>query len=310
MKKIKYPSIGRGEAWALLAAFSYALTNVVLKWALADAPPLFGAAIKTLPMWIISVIVFIGNGYLKRLNPRSKDFIGIDSLLLLILLGFIVYVLGNWAFFEALKVGAVTLTTPIMGTQAIWATLISYIFLKEKINFPMILGMIISLSGVFILTIGNSGGNIMLEGWQKAVPLTFLAALCYSSSGVIKRYLFTRKSLDRWTVNFLEVTAGEILLHIIFLIQGNNYYSIVPFSTINKFIFAGLFGALAIISITTATSLTQVASATTINSTQTAIAPILAMFLLGEKTNLQVGLGIILIMVGVMIVQLKKPVTD
>ncbi len=46
MKKIKYPSIGRGEAWALLAAFSYALTNVVLKWALADAPPLLELQLK------------------------------------------------------------------------------------------------------------------------------------------------------------------------------------------------------------------------------------------------------------------------
>ncbi|GFN36747.1 DMT family transporter [Tepidimicrobium xylanilyticum] len=310
MKDKKYPSIGRGEAWALLAAFSYALTNVVLKWALADAPPLFGAAIKTMPMWLISIIVFLGKEYLKKLNPRSEDFIGMDSILILALLGFIVYVLGNWAFFEALKVGAVILTTPIMGTQAMWATLISYIFLKEKMNFPMILGMLISFLGVILLTIGNLGGNIMLEGWQKAVPLTLLAALCYSSSGVIKRYLFTKKSLDRWTVSFLEVTTGEILLHIIFLIQGNNYYSIIPCITISKFIFAGLFGALAIISITTATSLTQVASATTINSTQTAIAPILAMILLGEKVNLEVGLGIILIMAGVMIVQLKKPVTD
>lgn len=307
MKNQKHFMVGKGEAWALLAAFSYALTNIILKWGLVDSPPLFAAAINTMPIWIISIILFFIKGYFRKLNPKSKDFIGIDSLVLLIFLGFIVYVVGNWALYNSLKIGAVTLTTPIVGTQVIWASLISYFFLKEKINLPMIFGMIISLIGVVVLTAGNSGGNIMLKGWQKAVPLAFLAALCFACSGFIKRYLFTRKHLDRWTITFLEVTTGEILLHAIFLVQGTNYYSIIPLSIISKFIFAGLFSALAIISITTATSLTQVASASTINSTQTAIAPILAMFLLGEKISFVVLVGIILIMVGVMLVQLKKP---
>lgn len=302
--------LGRGEAWALLAAFSYALTNIVLKWALDESPPLFGAAINTMPIWIVSIILFFTKGNFRKLNPKSKDFIGIDSIFLLIFLGFLVYVVGNWALYESLKIGAVTLTTPIVGTQVIWATLISYLFLKEKINLPMIFGMIISLTGVVTLALGNSGGDVLVEGWQKAVPLALVAALCFASSGFIKRYLFTRKSLNRWTITFLEVTSGEIFLHTIFLIQGKNYYSIVSLGTISKFMFAGLFCGLAIISITTATSLTQVASASTINSTQTAIAPILAMFLLGEKISLVIFIGIILIMSGVMLVQLKKPVVD
>lgn len=299
--------LGKGEVWAMVAAFSYALTNVVLKWALADAPPLFGAAIKTIPIWIISVIVFISKGYYKKLNPKSTDHLGTGSLILLIFSGGIVYVLGNWSLFQALKKGAVTITTPVVGTQVIWVTLISYFFLKEKINIPMIFGMVISLIGVVVLTIGNSEGSIMLDGWKIAAPLALLSALCYATAGSIKRYLFTRKSLDKWTVTFIEVTTGEILLHVIFLIQENHYYSTIPFNTVIKFIFAGLFGAIAIIAMTTATSLTEVASATTINSTQTALAPILAMVILGEKINLILLIGIILIMVGAMIVQFKKP---
>lgn len=308
--KSKDARIGKGEVWAVVAAFSYALTNVILKWALADAPPLFGAAIKIVPIWAISAIVFISKGYYKKLNPRSNDYLGNLSLNLLIFSGVIVYVIGNWALFEALKKGAVAIATPIVGTQVIWATLISLIFLKEKINTPMIIGMVISLIGVVVLTIGNSEGNIMVDGWQMAVPLALISAISFAGSGSLKRYLFTRKSLDKWTIMFLEITTGLISLHMIFLVQGNHYYSIVPMDTILKFIFAGLFGAMAIFSMTTATSLTQVASATAINSTQTALAPVLAMLLLREKINFLMLAGIILIMGGVMLVQFKKPSQD
>ena len=302
--------LGKGELWAIAAALSYALTNVTLKWALADAPPLFGAALKTIPVWIISIYFIINTGEYRKLNPKSIGFIGFNTIILTSISGIIVYVVGNWALFEALKRGAVTITSPITGTQVIWATLISYFFLKEKINLPMIVGMLVSIIGVMTLTIGSSGGNLMLDGWKVAVPLATLSALCYAIGGSIKRYLFTKKSLNRWLLIFLDVAAGEVVLHSIFLLQNNNYYTAIPIVTISKFLFAGLFGASAIICMTTATSLTEIASVTAINSTNTALSPIIAMIILGEKMNPAMFLGILLILTGVIVVQLKKPITS
>jgi len=109
-------------------------------------------------------------------------------------------------------------------------------------------------------------------------------------------------------VMFVGLTAGELLLHFIFLFHNNlDYYTTISFNIIGKFLLAGVIGASAIICITTAMSLTEVASAITINSTQTALAPLIAFFILGESMNKMISLGILLIMMGVMIVQLKKP---
>jgi len=303
-----FHKIGPGECWAFGAALSYAATNVMLKWALADAPPLFGAAIKIMPVWILSFMMVVLKGQHRDLSPRSKSFVGWKAMGLNMTLGALYYVIGNGALFEALKRGGVVLATPIVGTQVIWAALFAYIFLREKINLPMMMGMVTSIIGVTVLTIGKSGTGISLEGWQLAVPLAALAALCFSSGGAIQRYLFTIKKLDRWMVMFVGLTAGELLLHLIFLFQNNlGYYTAISLNTIGKFLLAGIIGASAIICITTAMSQTAVASAITINSTQTALAPLIAFFALGESMNKIISLGILLIMMGAMIVQLKKP---
>jgi drug/metabolite transporter (DMT)-like permease len=59
----------------------------------------------------------------------------------------------------------------------------------------------------------------------------------------------------------------------------------------------------ALVSITTALSLTSVASATTLNSLQIGLAPLFAWLFLGEQLGLWMAVGILLIASGVIIVQ-------
>jgi len=69
---------------------------------------------------------------------------------------------------------------------------------------------------------------------------------------------------------------------------------------------AGVFSAAALISLTMALNLTTVASATTLNSLQVAIAPVIAWLFLGEEMNLLAAAGILTILAGVIIVQSGK----
>jgi drug/metabolite transporter (DMT)-like permease len=66
---------------------------------------------------------------------------------------------------------------------------------------------------------------------------------------------------------------------------------------------AGVFNAAALISLTSAFSLTSVVSASTISSLQLGLAPLFAWLFVGERINLWMGLGVMLIMGGVMLVQ-------
>ncbi len=308
MTKVKAKKFGKGEAWAVSASLNYALSSVVLKWALVDAPPLYGVFIKLVPVWVLSTFMIISNGKHHQLSPNSKDFLGKEVFVVAVIGGILGFVFGNLALFGALNRGGVVIAQPVVGTQIIWASVISYLFLKEAINFSMLVGMAISISGIALLAFGNAGMNLLNDGWTLAFPMALLAALCFSSNSSFQRYLFTRKKLDRWTVIFLMITSAELVMLVVFIIQKDMYMSAVTVEITLKFLFAGIFGALAIVSVATANSLTQVASVATINSTNTALAPLISMLILGEKLNLVMFVGIIMIMFGVILVQIRKPV--
>ena len=52
--------VGKGELLALFSAFCYGISSVVQAWAMVKTP-LYVGALKSLPVWIISTIVFISN---------------------------------------------------------------------------------------------------------------------------------------------------------------------------------------------------------------------------------------------------------
>ena len=300
--------IGMGESLSLVSAVSYALSNVVQAWTMAEAPLYVGVALKSLPIWIIATIIYIkgkhgGNTEFKR------EKISLNAFLLLILLGIFFHVLGNATLISALKYGGVIISTPIMGTQAIWISILAYFFLREMINIPMVIGMVISVLGTVVLTLGKSSSNIYIEYLNLAIILSLITAVSFAIGGLIQRYLLTREGLSEWTVMFYSLTSAQLILFVLVIINGNmNFYFTVGLLTFLKLMLTGIFCAVAIIALTKAMVFTQAAIVTTIGSLQTAIAPLLAAIFLKEEINGLMIFGILLIMAGVYIVQRKRAV--
>jgi drug/metabolite transporter (DMT)-like permease len=298
----------KGEFWAIIAAFSFAMTNVVLKWALTTIPPVFGAVFNIIPIWVITIGVVLKTGQCKKLKPNTQAFIGKKAMIYSVSLGIMFYVVGNLALFQAIKIGGVVLSTPIMGTQVVWAALFGYIFLKERINFPMALGMAISILGIILLTLGKQNNQILLRGWYLAVILATLAAICYSLGGALQRNLLVNYNMDKWLMLAVSITVGLIILHITLLFQSKlNYYTNLKIIDIGKLLLAGLFSASAVTSLTIAMSKAEVAVVIAINSSQTALAPIIAFILLKEQISFVMILGIFIALGGIWLIQMYKP---
>jgi drug/metabolite transporter (DMT)-like permease len=80
-------------------------------------------------------------------------------------------------------------------------------------------------------------------------------------------------------------------------------YASTPQSVLLSAVAAGLFNMVALVAVVTAFSLTSVASASAINSLQVGLAPLLAWAALGERLNITMIAGILLILTGVLVVQ-------
>ena len=295
--------LGKGELWALGAALSYALNNVftgVAVWGY-DLNYMLGVGLRALPTFLFTLAMGWGA---RRRNPNVVSPLG-DWRLMTALVGngLLTFMIANPLLFAALHEGGVLVASPITGTQVLWSALIAALFLHEPFNRTMAVGMVVSIVGVFLLALGRSGGAALSPGWWLAVPYAMGTAFCWSLAGVLITYAM-RRGVDRFQALTVALLTGIVSLNAYLLLTGKiGLYVTTSRALLFTVLIAGLFNSVALISITSALSLTSVASANALNSLQVGLAPLIAWAFIGERMNLLMGLGILLVMGGVVVVQ-------
>jgi len=170
----------------------------------------------------------------------------------------------------------------------------------------MAFGMLVSVLGIAVLTVGQGSGADLAPAWWMAVPYALGAALCWSLSGVMLTYAM-RRGVDRFQALAIVVTTGVVTLNVYLAATGRMaLYASTPASVLWSALAAGLFNMVALVAIASALAQTSVASASTLNSLQVGLAPLLAWLFLREYLNITMVAGILLILVGVIVVQLGK----
>ncbi len=233
-----------------------------------------------------------------------------DGWLVAMLIGYgvLTFVVGNPLHFAALQTGGVLVTTPVTGTQVLWAGIIAALFLRQPFNLKMAAGMAITIGGIALLALAQSGGTPVSPLWWLAVPFALGAAFCWATSGVLVTAAMNR-GVDQFRALAVATGAGLGILNLYLLLAGDvGVYLTTPWTIQGAALLAGVFNAVALISLTTALSLTSVASATTLNTLQIALAPLLAWLFLGEPLDLPMGLGIVIIAGGAVIVQRARSI--
>ena len=295
--------LGQGEFWALGAALAYALYQVFLRVAVRGESlnTMVGATVQAIPLLLFSVAM----GWVVKRCDRDTVSPFSDWRLIgtLVANGLLLFVIATPLLFAALRKGGVLITSPLTGTQVIWAAFLAAILLHERFSRVMALGMVVSVIGVAALTLGRSGGADLSSTWWLAVPYALGAALCWALAGVHMAYNM-RRGVDRFQVLAIPIVVGVVVLNGYLLFTGDlGLYLSTPLDVHLSLLLAGTFSAVALVCLTMALALTTVASATTLNSLQVALAPLIAWLFLEEELNLVIGIGVLLILVGVMIVQ-------
>jgi len=300
--------LGKGELWALVAALAYALNNIFVRIAVRDHDLnyMMGVGLRATPIFLFALLMGMGA---KRRNSQAVSPIG-DWRLAAMLVGYglLTFVIANPLLFAALRAGGVLVASPVTGTQALWAALIAALFLREPLNRTMIGGMVVTVVGITMLAVGQSGGASVSptahgEAWWLAVPFALGTAFCWALSGVLVTGAM-RRGVDRFWALAIATGSGIVVLNLYLLLAGDiGVYTTTPLPTQASLLLAGLLNTVALVSITTALSLTSVASATTLNSLQIGLAPLFAWLFLGEQLGSLMAAGILLIVVGVIVVQ-------
>ena len=301
---------GKGELWALGAALFYALNNVFTGVAVRghDLNYMLGVSLRATPVFLFVLVMGWGA---RRRNPDAVSPLS-DWRLLAALTGYgvLTFVVANPLLFAALQKGGILVASPVSGTQVLWGALLAAILLREPLNRKMVAGMVISIAGVFVLSLGRSGDVTLSPSWWLAVPYATGTAFCWALSGVLVTYVM-RCGVDRFQSLAVATLTGIVLDNVYLLATGNiGLYVTTSRQLLLNVLIAGLFNTVALVSIVSALSLTSVASATTINSLQVGLAPLVAWVFVGERMTWLMGLGILLTMGGVILVQRARGAMD
>jgi drug/metabolite transporter (DMT)-like permease len=297
--------LGAGELWAVGAALSYSLTNVYTGKAVSGQAINYfmGVALRATPAFLLALALAAGT--LRRRQSVQTDMpkVGVRLNLVLFASGVCTFVIGNPLLFAALRAGGVLVATPISGTNVLWGAVLAALLLHEPFNLRMAWGMLLSIGGVLVLTLGRTAEATLAPGWWVAVPYAAGTAVSWAMGGVLTAYTL-RRGVDRYRA--LATTSGTALLCLngYLLLSGQiNAYPTTPSAPMVSSLVAGLFNAAALVCATSAFALTSVASASTLGSLQIAISPLIAWLFLGEHLNGIMAVGILLITLGVIAVQ-------
>lgn len=184
----------------LLTVLMWASTFVIMRWAAPDIGPgplallrlIAGSATLTL------LVLWMRRG--RPILPRGR---GLWLTAAFGVTWFAVYTLVfNWAghFLDAGTVAMVVNFAPLMvGIGAV-------VFFKEEFSRKLYTGMLISLTGIGLITLAGSTGQLALAG----LAVAFVAALLYAGGMLLQKLVL--RDVDPLTATWLGCMAGTIAL--------------------------------------------------------------------------------------------------
>jgi len=129
---------------AVIWGFAPALEKVGLRGTSID--PFLGVFIRTIP---IAVFAMVGVLVMGRLGEVAS--VDLRSALFVAAGGLVAGLLGQFAFYSALKSGDASVVVPVAATYPLVALLVSVLFLGESFTMQKLAGIALVVGGVVLL---------------------------------------------------------------------------------------------------------------------------------------------------------------
>ena len=130
---------------AFIGMFCWGIAPIFLKLGLKDTEPLVGLAIRTAFTVFFIFVWMLFDGSLAKIR-----FVPSSSMFLIAIEAILATLVGDLAYFAAIKYGAVPLVTIIMSSAPLITLACSAIFLNEQITLLRIIGAFLIVTGIVL----------------------------------------------------------------------------------------------------------------------------------------------------------------
>lgn len=167
---IKNINVRKIELPLLLVAFIWAANYPVIKFGILGLDSFVFNAIRFVTAGALLSLLFITKMQWQKVEP--KDW------LKLIGIGLIANFFYQMAFISGVKITNAGNAAVLLSTAPLWTLLFKWLFLKNKIEFQTVVGMLISLTGITLIILG-SGKKLEIGSYAMLGDLICLAAAIF-----------------------------------------------------------------------------------------------------------------------------------
>jgi len=300
MFKLHEPSILLGFFYAFLGTLLFSFKSIFIKLAYAqglntDSVLMLRMAIS-LPIYL-AIMVFLLN---KKEVPKAAIK---NNIILIIFLGFIGYFLASWLDLKGLELISASLERLTLFTYPIFVAILGALFFATPLNKKIIISLVLSYSGLWVVfsqELKVSGDNTLI-----GVLFVVMSAFSFSFYVLLGKKVITRIGSLWFTTIAMSVSSLFVLVF---------YYLTFDFEWLSITNEAWFWVCMLAVFSTVIPSFMISEALSKIGPAQTGIVGtvgplftiVLAVIILHEPFSLYHALGIILVMMGVIILTIKK----
>ncbi|MGL5379182.1 DMT family transporter [Clostridium sp.] len=187
----------------LVATMFWAGAFVAGKFSIAEFPVFSLVFFRFL---IATVIIFI---IMVRVEDDWK--ITKDDFKMFLILGIVGMIGYHVFFFLSLKYTSATNSSLIGATNPIVTTILAFVFLKERVSYRSLVGILISLFGVMLITTNGDMNLLFSFKFNSGDILMIIAVICWAAYGIL-----SKKALELYSP--IKITGYSFLTCVVLLI--------------------------------------------------------------------------------------------
>ncbi len=199
----------RGTLLVILTAIISGISIVVNKFFVVKIDPLLLTSLRGFFIGIIFLIISVLFSKVNKLEKIKKS-----SWKYLVLIGIIGGGLAFWLFFTGLKLTTAGRAAFLHKTLPVYAVILAFIFLKEKITKRQLIAILIMIFGLVLIEFTNISSEIRI-GDTLVIGATILWAI---ENTISKKVMLEKES--NWIVTFSRMFFGSLLLFSVIFISG------------------------------------------------------------------------------------------
>ena len=205
-----------------------------------------------------------------------------------------------------IKFTSPTISAVLIATIPLFAPIIAYVKLREKLNWINIAGICISFAGILIMLLNK---NLQLDASPKGA-----FALLVAVFSAVNYVVFLKILSGRYSPFFIIAVQNLIglvyFLPIFLSFNFNQFISVKPDLTVigSLFALAVLCSSFAFVAFTIATREIGVSKANVFANLIPVFTGVFSFIVIGEELNWQKILGIVIVVGGLFFSQIKKPI--